>query len=285
MVALGPGEIHPFDAALALEPVGPDRFRGHTSAAYWNMVGPFGGVTAAKVLRSVLQHPALLGEPVSITVNYAAGLVEGAFDILARPVRTNRSTQHWIVELTQPTAEGPAQTMITATVLTAARRTTWTQRDMPMPASPAPGDCPRWQGRSGITWFRQYDMRTVQGAMPQVWDGVARAGAPEDASTSLLWLRDEPPRALDFCALCAYADNFYPRIWLRRPRVVPAGTVSFTVYFHVDGAMLRALGDGYVLAQARGQAFFNGFFDQSAQLWAPDGTLLATSTQIVYYKE
>lgn len=276
---------HPFDAALALEPLGEDRFRGHTSAAYWNMVGPFGGITAAGILQGVLRHPALLGEPVSITVNYAAGLVEGAFELQVRPVRTNRSTQHWIVELTQAAAGGERQTMVTATVLTAARRETWTQRDMPMPPGPAAADVARLQGRSPIAWFSQYEMRPIRGAIPRTWDGVASTLPAEEASTTRLWLRDDPPRPLDFCALCAYADNFYPRVWLRRPRHVPAGTVSFTVYFHADGAMLRALGDGHVLCQARGQAFFNGFFDQSAQLWAPDGTLLATSTQIVYYKE
>jgi hypothetical protein len=34
-----------------------------------------------------------------------------------------------------------------------------------------------------------------------------------------------------------------------------------------------------------GQQFFNGFFDQTAHLWSEKGTLLATSNQIVYYKE
>jgi Thioesterase-like superfamily len=95
---LQPTEImttHPFDQALKLEPAGseqPDRWRGATSPAYWNMVGPFGGSTAATALQSVLQHPLRLGEPVSLTVNYASATAEGEFDISATPVRTNRST-------------------------------------------------------------------------------------------------------------------------------------------------------------------------------------------------
>jgi hypothetical protein len=40
-----------------------------------------------------------------------------------------------------------------------------------------------------------------------------------------------------------------------------------------------------LLGQAKAQAFRNGFFDQTAQLWSEAGVLLATSTQIVYYKE
>ncbi|HOS86416.1 MAG TPA: thioesterase family protein, partial [Burkholderiaceae bacterium] len=37
--------------------------------------------------------------------------------------------------------------------------------------------------------------------------------------------------------------------------------------------------------QARAQSFFNGFFDQSAELWNEAGDLLATTHQIVYFKE
>ena len=33
------------------------------------------------------------------------------------------------------------------------------------------------------------------------------------------------------------------------------------------------------------QEFRNGFFDQTVQLWSEGGTMLATSHQIVYYKE
>ncbi len=37
---------HAFDQALALDALGAGRYQAHTSNAYANMVGPFGGVTA-----------------------------------------------------------------------------------------------------------------------------------------------------------------------------------------------------------------------------------------------
>jgi hypothetical protein len=40
-----------------------------------------------------------------------------------------------------------------------------------------------------------------------------------------------------------------------------------------------------VLGQAKAQAFRNGFFDHTAQLWNETGDLLATSHQLVYYKQ
>ena len=78
---------HAFDAAIALTALGGDHFEGHTSDAYWNMVGPFGGITAATALHAVMQHPARRGQPVALTVNYAAALTRGRFVVVARAAR------------------------------------------------------------------------------------------------------------------------------------------------------------------------------------------------------
>ncbi len=98
-------------------------------------------------------------------------------------------------------------------------------------------------------------------------------------------MRDDPPRPLDFLSLTALADVFFPRVWRRRARMTPAGTVSMSVYFHAGADELAATGEGYLLGQARAQSFFNGFFDQSAELWNEAGHLLATTHQVVYFKE
>lgn len=270
---------HPFDQALVLECTEPGHYRGQTSPAYWNMVGPFGGITAATVLRSILLHPDLLGEPLSLTVNYAGALSTGPFTVQATPVRTNRSTQHWNVSILQTDAQGAQVVTTTATAVTAARRETWSLADTPMPEVPRPEALDRIGSVSGVEWFNRYDIRPVTGAMPRQWNGQG------DSSLTQLWMRDVPERPLDFCSLAALADVFFPRVWLRRAVHVPAGTVSITVYFHASSAQLRETGDGYLLGQARGQEFRNGFFDQAVQLWNEAGTMLATSHQIVYYKE
>jgi Thioesterase-like superfamily len=272
---------HPFDQALQLQPAGSDRphtWLGETSPAYWNMVGPFGGSTAATALRAVLLHPDLLGEPIALTLNYAAATAAGAFSITARPVRTNRSTQHWVIELTQADTSGDDSVVMTATAVTAVRRSTWSAAELPMPVVGFEDSAPRVMFSSS-EWTQRYDLRAARGMIPQVWDGA------EQDSLTQLWVRDEPPRALDFTSLAAMSDVFYPRVWLRRATRVPAGTVSITTYFHAGSAELAAVGTGRVLAQAKAQTFHNGFFDQTAQLWSEAGLLLATSNQIVYYKE
>lgn len=238
------------------------------------MVGPFGGVIAAKLLNAVLRHPALLGEPIAFTVNYAAPIADGEFDVEAKTARTNRSTQHWLLELRQQ-----EQIAVTATAVCAARRQTWSSRETQFPEIPPPEALPRHPGFGRAAWTERYDMRFAQG------EPDFAPGAAERDTVSRLWVRDEPRRPLDFLSLVALADVFFPRLFVRRPAWVPIGTVSFTTYFHADAAMLAAHGDAYVLGTARAHQFRNGYFDQAAEVWARDGTLLATSHQIVYYKE
>jgi acyl-CoA thioesterase len=267
---------HVFDQAVALAAQADGTWRGRTSPAYANMIGPFGGVTAAQALNAVLQHPERLGEPVSLTVNFAAALSDGEFTLKARPARTNRSTQHWVIEVLQA-----GQTMLTATAFTAVRRETWSADDVTMPEAPRASDLPSPPARRGrVEWLQRYDMRFVYGAMGSIWDG-----REEDDSRSLMWLRDDPPRPLDFLSLTGLADVFYPRLWRRRATITPIGTVSMTVYFHAGSAQLAATGSGFLLGQAQAQALRNGYFDQTAQLWNEAGELLATTHQIVYYKE
>lgn len=273
---------HPLDRALTLahSDLRVGQFTGATSPAYWNMVGPFGGTTAAVMLQAVLRHPDLLGEPVALTVNYAAAVLAGEFELLAVPVRTNRSTQHWTVHMSQTGPDGKPQVTTTGTVVTAIRRETWGADDLPMPAVPSPSDVERHSiGPARAAWLQQYEMRPILGSLPTEWNGSG------DASETRMWVRDAEPRPLDFAALAALSDVFYPRVWLRRATLVPIGTVSITTYFHVDSALLARIGHGFLFGRATGQQFRNGYFDQAAQLWSEAGELLATSNQIVYFKE
>ena len=272
MTAPAPTTLHPFDQAIALELQPDGHWLGHTSPAYANMVGPYGGITAAQMLNAVLLHPKRLGDPLALTVNYAAGVADGPFVLQARPARTNRSTQHWVIELLQD-----GQSVITATAITAQRRDTWGADDEPMPACPAPVDVPSLRVAAPVVWFDRYETKPITGPLPVTWDGGSQN------SLSQLWVRDQPARPLDFASLAALADIFFPRVWRRRATHVPAGTVSMTVYFHAGAAQLAATGTGFVLAQARAQAFRNGFFDQTAQLWNEAGEMLVSSHQIVYY--
>ena len=262
-----------FDQAIALQSLSVGHYSGCTQSAWLNMVGPFGGITAAVLLNAVMQHPNRLGNPLSFTINFCAGVAEGAFEIMAKPARTNRSTQHWTIELLQA-----GSTVITATAVTAVRRTTFSSIESHMPIVAPANEFSRAEAAL-LPWTQRYDMRSLTGHLPTVWDGV------EGDTLTQMWVRDVQERDVDFPSLTAMADSFFPRVYLRRRTFVPIGTVSMTVYFHADAAELATLGNSFVLGQAKAQCFYNGFFDQSAQLWCEAGALLATTHQVVYFKE
>jgi acyl-CoA thioesterase len=267
---------HPFDAAIALAPAADGRIRSRTRPEYANMVGPFGGITAATFVRAVQQHPDRLGDPLSLTVNYAAPVADGAFDITARAARTNRTTQHWLLELTQ---DGVVKT--TATAVFGIHRDTWSDTELRMPSVPPPDDVPVYSFMDAIAWARNYEMRFVEGPLPDLLTGADE----QPDSTTTLWVRDNPSRPLDPPALTALCDVFYPRVFLRRGQFAAAGTVSLTVYFHADAEEIAAQGENHVLGTARTNRFSRGYYDQSAHLWAQNGTLLATTHQLVYFKD
>lgn len=264
---------HLFDEAVALERTGENTVTGSTHPAYANMVGPFGGITAAVLLRAVEIHPTRIGEPVSLTVNFVAPIADGGFEIRTRCVRTNRSNQHWIVELAQ---DDDIKT--TATAVFGTRRDTWSDAQAVIPAVPEPLSVGRPEGENFVRWIDNYEMRFVEGVFPAEGDG------PSASSTSTLWVRDAPSRPLDFASLTAMCDVFYPRVFLRLGTPMPAGTISMTVYFHVTSDDLTTHADEFVLATTEAGRFTRGYFDQAAQLFSPAGALLASSHQIVYYK-
>jgi hypothetical protein len=267
---------HAFDAAIALAAADGGGLEGHTSPAYANMVGPYGGITAATLLNAVCIDPARLGDPLALTVNFAGPIADGSFHIDARAVRTNRSTQHWTMSLRQG-----EQIAATATAVFGLRRETWSSTELGFPLVPPFDALPQRAPRSGPAWLAMYDQRFVHGSFPD----LSRPEHENADSTTCLWMRDQPLRPLDFVSLAALCDVFYPRIYRRRPRFTPAGTVSLTVYFHADAPLLAAQGTQAVLGQARAQRFRHGFFDQSAEVWSHDGALLATTHQIVYFKQ
>jgi len=264
---------HDFDAAIALSAGDGDTFVGQTHPAYGNMVGPFGGVIAATLLNAVMQHPQLLGEPVSQTVHFAAPIADGGFTIRTRILRTNRSTQHWSVELVQED-----EVAAFATTVTAVRRDTWAALDAAFPEVPPAASIDPAPHIPRAAWTGRYEMRFIDGA-------PGGSDTHSDTSQSRMWIRDTPARPLDYLSLAALCDAFYPRIFVRRPKWVPIGTVALTTFFHADAAQLAAQGSAPLLGVARAQRFGNGFFDQSAEMWNERGELLATSHQVVYFKE
>ena len=265
---------HLFDDATKVT-AGDSRWQGHTSEDYWAFVGPFGGATAATILRALIDHPQRAGDPLALTVNYCAPIAQGEFDLDVRLVKANRSSQHWCVELTQD--GGEVATL--ATAVFAERRPSWSHQPAPYPGA-TPFEQIRPYPKIKATWANQYDFRFVEGN-PDL--GAAKSDAPVSAY-SKLWIADRVPRKIDMLSLTSMSDAFFARIFHARREFVPFGTVSLTTYFHTDAEALVAEDTSRVLAVADAKIFHKSYGDQNGELWSPNGRLLATTTQIAYFK-
>ena len=265
---------HLFDEATRVS-AGDSGWIGRTSDDYWAFVGPFGGATAATILRALMDHPERVGDPLSLTVNFCAPIAQGAFDLDVRLIKANRSTQHWSVEMTQDGAE----VATFATAVFAERRPSWSHQQVGFPpATPFEQTLP--YAKVAAPWVRQYDFRFVEGE-PNF------GGKPQAAPTSAfskLWIGDRIPRKIDALSLMSMSDAFFGRVFHARRELMPFGTVSLTTYFHADAQDLAAEDTSRVLAVADAKIFHKSYGDQAGELWSPGGRLLATTHQIAYFK-
>ncbi len=265
---------HPFDRATQVTTEN-GRLRGTASVDYFAFVGPFGGVTAATMLRAIMEQPDRAGDPLSVTVNLCAPVAKGSFELDVRLMKATRSTQHWMFELSQN-----KDVAAFATAVFAMRRPSWSHQQASMPSAP-PFDQVEPTPDSGIAnWVRQYQFRFVEGA-------PSYNATPHDvpASTySKMWLSDATPRRIDFLSLLSMSDTFFARIFHARGEIVPIGTVSMTTVFHADAGDLAAEDTTMVLGIADANIFHKSFSDQTGELWSPSGRLLATTSQVVYFK-
>lgn len=266
---------HPFDEASAVTPGADGRLTGRTSDDYFAFVGPFGGITAATMLRALVEHPQRAGDPLAFTVNYCAPIARGEFELVTRLVKTNRSTQHWSVELRQD-----ANVAAFATAVFAQRRPTWSHHPSSPPKVPAFERTPVYPHTAAAPWIGQFEFRFAEGE-PRF--GAVEFTEPASA-LSKLWISNIQPRPIDALSLSAIADAFFARIFHVRGELVPFGTVSMTTYFHADAADFSAENTTAVMGVADANIFHNSYCDQVGELWSPSGRLLATTHQIDYFK-
>jgi acyl-CoA thioesterase len=267
--------MHPLDAATKLEAAG-GKFTGATSDAYWNFTGPFGGATAATLLQGAMQHPKRQNLPLAMTINYCAPVAKGAFDVSVAEKRTNRSTQHFSVEMTQG-----ADTVATATLVFAARPEGFAHISAAMPAVETPEQIESPKAKAPLAWIDRFDMRFASGFPVMRKDD----SAPLGSARTEVWMRDNPVRKMDFITLMNMSDAFFARPFHVLGRLIQVGTVSMTTYFHCDESDLAEVGEDYVLGVADASIFAKGYADQSAWLWSRKGKLLATSQQMLYFRD
>ena len=270
MDAAAPVRLHDFDESLPLTPAGPRLWDSRIDKRYWNMIGPWGGWTAALLLKAVLAESDHGGTPVGLTVNLMGGLDESPLQLSTRPARQGKSVEFWTSELTQNGAP-VAMAMVTL----GQRRETFSTQEATFPEGvKAPEDIAGVPSRPGF-FTAMFEQRPVHGSAPLQEN-------PDSLTRN--WMRDHQARPLDYVLLAGLADVFAPRIFYRSAERRPASTVSMSVYFHATPAELEAVGGDFILGEVKARRFESGFFDQVGALWSRDGVLLATTDQLCWFK-
>ncbi|WGI22181.1 thioesterase family protein [Amylibacter sp. IMCC11727] len=265
-----------FDTAIALTETAPGEWSGQSSPDYANMVGAYGGIVAATLLNSVLSDSRGAGTPVSQTVNFCTGLGAGAFRITTKLQRAGKYIQHWSTELTQ------GDTIIaTSSVVMGNRSETFSHQPAPMPDVPPAQDITPMGNIIPLQWTNRYDYRFVNG-------GPEGLGTPRETlgdSQTRVWLADAPRRPLDYLSLAALADCFFLRLIQIRGTMEPMGTVTLTTHFLATPDDLARQGESHLLGVVDANRMHNQFHDQTMQLFSTDGKILASGTQLVWYRQ
>ena len=215
-----------------------------------------------------------MGEALSLTLTYAAGLPSGELDIRTRRLRQGGSVGVWEVELL---AAGSDQVGVHAIVTMARRPNTPDFAFAKMPAAPAPGE-PAEPGdaerRRAALRRRRLRAAPLEGFPP----------TPSGDSRSLAWVRSRRG-PLDKALLGMITDNSAPRAMYALGPTIMTTTLSLTAYLHATVEDLAEVGDDFILVECEGRVGGGGASDERSSYWRRDGKLLATSEQLAWYRE
>jgi acyl-coenzyme A thioesterase PaaI-like protein len=260
--------------SLSLAPVAPGRWTTLAGAEWRNPGGGlWGGYAIGLCVRVMEAEPEAIGEPLSLTLTYAAALPAGELEVRTRRLRQGGSIGVWEVELRPAGAE---EVGVHAMVTMARRPRTPDFAFATMPEAPPPESLPAPPIPAGMLHFgaQVLERRALEAFPPQ----------PSGDSRSLAWVRSRRG-PLDKALLGMITDNSAPRAMYALGAGVMTTTLSLTVYLHATAEEVAEVGDDFILVECEGRVGGGGASDERSSYWRRDGKLLATSEQLAWYRE
>ncbi len=260
----------PFDGAIAVQDEGEGRVAVLLDATWTAPAGLNGGYIAAVVLNAMI---AVVGQPErfprSLTLQYLASPQPGHATVQVQIERSGRTLTSASARLTQD-----GRTSIVALGVLAGDYPSAVDFATPPPSMPAARDVPvlEW-GTDLFPIASMFDYRPALGPVPLRDEPVAEAITGG-------WLRLKEPRAPDAPLLAQYLDAWWPASFVRvaRPAAVP--TIDLTIHFRAPSVAAALDPAAPVMVRFTSRTAKDGFVEEDGELWAPDGTLLATSRQL-----
>ena len=108
--------------------------------------------------------------------------------------------------------------------------------------------------------------------------GPSVFSAPDGPMDRVGWVGFATPRPIDGAALLTLTDTGMMAWWVRLERMHLTATLDHTTHFRTDLVTVDA---DFVLIRSRTGLVRGGYLDWDADVWAPDGTLLCQSRQML----
>ncbi len=261
-----------FDRETALIALEDGEFIIEASDVYRNPTGmAFGGWVAAIAAQAVDMHPERRGPLVSQQIIFMTGVGPGEVKILVKLLRAGASTQFWRVELSQNGALTNAADIVTST-----RRPTDIDYQIAIPEAKSPEDSISLPSVNPMApaWVTHYDQRIAKG----------RPFAVNDSPEAMVWIKEADGRPVDRLSLFSICDTPMPRTFFVTEQFRPGSTVSMATYIYASDEDLAAAGNDFMLLRVTGATVRNSATDGRVELWSQSGILLATSSQIGFFR-
>ncbi|ATW04851.1 thioesterase family protein [Sphingorhabdus sp. YGSMI21] len=261
-----------FDRETALVAREDGLFTIQASDIYRNPTGmAFGGWISAIAGRAVEMHPDCRGPLVSQQMIFMTGVGPGEITLSVKLLRAGSTTQFWRVELLQNGSMTNAADIVTST-----RRPTDIdyQVEMPTTRSPADSIALRTVNPMAPAWVVHYDQRIAQGI----------PFAVNDTPEGIVWIKEADGRPLDRIGLLSILDTPMPRTFFVTEQFRPGSTVTMASYIYASEEDLAAAGNDFLLLRVTGATVRNSATDGRVEVWSQSGILLATSSQIGFFR-
>lgn len=261
------------ETALKLDAAGDGRWRGRSDPAYVAMVGTYGGMTAALLLKAVMSEPRVQGTPSALTVHFVRAVPpDSEVEISTQLLGGSRSIQNWIAQLSPA---GSSDVCATASLVTTMRRESDGVIQPTMPKVPPPDDLEVFYPPG--TFGQQSPVRVALGAS---FDTGSDLGQTHSAA----WIREVSGRGIDAVQIAYLCDNYAPRAFYLGKGPRPSATIAYSVYFVATSDEIAEVGDDYTLIEVIGTRAAHSTVGSRVNLWTRSGKLLATSEQLCWFK-
>lgn len=227
----------------------------------------FGGLSGALVAQAMRQQVDAERKLRSFQVTFVGPAQVGQHDITLTPLREGGSVTHLQAELKQG-----GEVSVTATAAYGkSRESAFAIPPIPRPQAIAPDTLKSMPFLPGIVpnFVQHFDFRWALGGVP--FSG-------QEKPNNRVWIRMDSDREVDETGIIAMADALPPPALSMPKKPCPASSLSW--YLELLPVAAKGKLSDWWLVDYDCDAGADGYYNQVAKIWAPDGQLVAISRQV-----